>query len=65
LIRFGYDWFDRFCKKHGCEIVLINDDRLSPEGEIIKDLISIINVFSCRVPSLRKYKNEINKENKN
>jgi len=44
---------------------VINDEKLSPENEMIQDLISIIHVFSCKIYGLRKYKNEISKENKN
>jgi len=65
LVRFGFDWFKIFCNNHGCEIVIINDEKLSPEEEIVKDLISIIHVFSCRVYGLRKYKDKIIREKKN
>ena len=32
---------------------------MSPEQELVNDLISIIHVFSCRIYGLRKYKNKI------
>lgn len=59
FIRFGFDWFERFCLNHGTAILVINDEKLSPEQEIIQDLISIIHVFSCRIYGLRKYKEEL------
>ena len=59
LIRFGFDWFNTFCLNHGCKIIIINDEKTSPEHEMIQDLISIIHVFSCRMYGLRKYKKEI------
>ena len=62
LLRFGFDFFERFCKKHGCEIIVINNVTTSPEQEMIKDLISIIHVFSCRIYGLRKYKKELRNE---
>jgi putative resolvase len=65
LVRFGYEWFERFCNNHGCHIILINDEKLSPLEEITKDLVSIIHVFSSRIYGLRKYKHEISKEIKN
>jgi len=65
FVRFGYDWFESFCDKHDCNIIVINNEKLSPESEMIQDLVSIIHVFSCRIYGLRKYKNEISKENKN
>ena len=65
LIRFGYEWFERFCVNHGCKILIINDEKLSPESEMIQDLINIIHVFSCRIYGLRKYKDKIKNDNKN
>ena len=59
LVRFGYEWFEKFCQDHGCNILIINNEELSPAEEIVKDLISIIHVFSCRVYGLRKYKKSI------
>ena len=62
FVRFGFDWFDSFCKKHGCEIIVLNNVDTSPEQEVANDLISIIHVFSCRVYGLRKYKKVIEKD---
>ena len=59
FVRFGFDWFQSFCAKHGCEIEIVNNEKLSPQEEMVQDLISIIHVFSCRVYGLRKYKKEI------
>lgn len=62
FVRFGFNWFDSFCKKHGCEIIVLNNVDTSPEQEVANDLISIIHVFSCRVYGLRKYKKVIEKD---
>ena len=59
FIRFGYEWFERFLQSNGAEIVIVNNEKMSPEQELINDLISIIHVFSCRIYGLRKYKNKI------
>ena len=59
FIRFGYDWFERFLKSNGVEIILVNNEKLSPQEELVNDLISIIHVFSCRIYGLRKYKKKI------
>lgn len=59
FIRFGYDWFERFLKSNGVEIIVVNNDNASPEQELVNDLISIIHVFSCRIYGLRKYKKQI------
>lgn len=57
--RFGYEWFDNFLKSKGSEIVVVNNEVLSPQQELVEDLISIIHIFSCRIYGLRKYKNKI------
>lgn len=62
LVRFGFEWFEHFCVNHGCEIIVINNEKLSPEQEIIQDLISIIHVFSSRIYGLRKYKKTIKQD---
>ena len=59
FVRFGFDWFERYCNHHDCEIVIINNPDTSPQKELIDDLISIIHVFSCRIYGLRKYKKDI------
>ncbi len=62
FIRFGYEWFERFCKKFGCEIEVVNNETTSPEQEMVEDLINIVHCFSCRVYGLRKYKKIIDED---
>jgi len=59
LVRFGFEWFEFFCKQHGTKIVVMNSDSMSPEQEMTKDLLSIIHGFSSRLYGLRKYKKKI------
>lgn len=59
FVRFGYEWFEQFLKKHGVEVIVVNNEKLSPQEELVQDLISIIHVFSCRIDGLRKYKKKI------
>jgi putative resolvase len=61
LIRFGFEWFEHFCKLHGTRIIVMNSDSLSPEQEMTKDLLSIIHCFSSRLYGLRKYKKDLKK----
>src|SRR5712691_6018281 len=53
FVRFGYDWFEAFCERHGTEILVINDGSFSPEEELVKDVMAIVTAFSARLPSLR------------
>ena len=41
------------------EIFGVSVKTLCPQKEIVQDLISIIDVFSCKVNGLRKYKNKL------
>jgi putative resolvase len=59
LMRFGYDWFERFCERHGTEILVINGEAFSPEQELVRDLIAIVTVFSARLQGLRSHKSAI------
>ena len=56
FVRFGFDWFERFCNYYNCELVVVKNETTSPQQELVDDLISIIHVFSCRIYGLRKYK---------
>ena len=62
FIRFGYDWFERFLGKFNVKIIVVNNELLSPQEELVQDIISILHVFSCRIYGLRKYKNKIKED---
>ena len=62
FIRFGYDWFGKFCEKFNTKIIIVNNETLSPNEELVQDIISILHVFSCRLYGLRKYKNQIKED---
>ena len=34
LVRFGYEWFEKFCRDHGATLTVMNIETLSPEGEM-------------------------------
>ena len=62
FIRFGYDWFEKFCMKFNTSIIVVNNETLSPNEELVEDIISILHVFSCRLYGLRKYKKQIKED---
>ena len=59
FIRFGYDWFEKFCEKFNTKIIIVKNETLSPKEELVQDMIAILHEFSCRLYGLRKYKNQI------
>lgn len=62
FIRFGYSWFERFLSKFDVKIIVVNNESLSPQEELVQDIISILHVFSCRIYGLRKYKKKIKED---
>lgn len=62
FIRFGYEWFERFLGKFNTKIIVVNNELLSPQEELVQDIISILHVFSCRIYGLRKYKKKIEED---
>src|SRR5260370_24624514 len=59
FVRFGYDWFEAFCERHGTDITVMNGEAFSPEEELGRDLIAIVTVFSAPLHCLRSHKNAI------
>lgn len=59
LVRFGFELIEELCKENFVEIITIDSENLSPQEEMVNDLMSIIHVFSSRLYGLRTYKNKI------
>jgi predicted site-specific integrase-resolvase len=60
LVRFGFEWFQRFAIEHGCELLILNNEVLSPEQEMVQDLMTITDCFSARLYGLRNYRKKLN-----
>ena len=56
LVRFGYGYFEAFCERHNTELLVVNGETMSPEQELVQDLLAIVTVFGARLPGLRSYK---------
>ncbi|MHB8255284.1 MAG: IS607 family transposase [Acidiferrobacter sp.] len=62
LARFGYDLIGHLATENGCEIVVVNQNSLSPQQEMVEDLLSIVHTFSCRLQGMRKYKKQLRED---
>lgn len=60
--RFGFDWFNDMFNHFGSKIEVVNHHKMSPNAELVSDLISIIQAFSSKLYGLRKYKNKLRKD---
>ena len=48
--------------KFNTTIVVVNNEELSPQEELVQDIVSILHVFSCSLNGLRKYKKQIERD---
>lgn len=63
FVRFGYNWFHKFCEKFNTKIIVINNENISSKEELIQDIISIFHIFSYKLYGLRKYEKQIKEDN--
>src|SRR5438876_5654095 len=59
LVRSEYCYYETFYERHHTEIVVINGETLSPEQELVQDLLAVVTVFGARLHGLRSYKKAI------
>ena len=60
LTRFGFNYFEIFLPKNNCQLTVINRDH-EEEADLIKDLVSIITSYCCRLYGIRKGQNKANR----
>lgn len=61
LARFGFDLLLHLCFLHDCKVLVIDDVRVSPEQEMVQDLMTIVHCFSSRLYGLRNYRKSLQK----
>ena len=61
LARFWYHLLVHLCEAQGCHIVVLNTESLSPEQEMVQDLMTITHCFSARLYGLRNYRKAMEK----
>jgi len=61
LARFGYKLLAHLCQTHQCRLLVMNTESLSPEQELVQDLITITHCFSSRLYGLCNYRQALEK----
>ena len=59
LCRFGFEMIEHLCRTHDCDLVVMNQESLSPEQEMVQDMLSIVHCFSARLYGLRNYRKSL------
>ncbi|MFI7487585.1 IS607 family transposase [Micromonospora echinaurantiaca] len=62
LARFGVDFLEHVANRNDCEIIAANQESLSPQQELVEDLLSIVHTFSCRLRGLRRFERALKDE---
>ncbi len=62
LCRFAFDLVEQIATINGTKIIVANNDSLSPQQELVEDMMAIIHCFSCRLYGRSNYKTKF-KEN--
>jgi predicted site-specific integrase-resolvase len=60
LTRFGFEWFEHVARSNGSELLVLNQERLSPEQDMVQDLMTIVPGFSSRLYGLRNDRKKLN-----
>jgi putative resolvase len=60
LTRFGFNYIQRLAEKLNIKIIVMNNDQID-ENDLIKDLVSIITSFCCRLYGMRRGYNKAKK----
>ena len=62
LCRFGFELLESLANKHNCRLVVLDNTALSPQAELVQDILSILHVFSSRLYGLRRYRRAIQED---
>lgn len=62
LCRFGFELLESLANKHNCRLVVLGNTALSPQAELVQDILSILHVFSSRLYGLRRYRRAIQED---
>lgn len=61
LARFGFELIRHLCETHNCKLVIMDNEAVSPEQEMVQDMLAIVHCFSARLYGLRNYRKALRK----
>src|SRR4028118_991367 len=64
LARFGFDLIEWLCEIHDCKLVVLYQQKYSPQAELVQDMLSVVHGFSSRVYGLRKYEKQLREDSR-
>ena len=61
LARFGFELISHLCATYNCKLVIMDNETVSPEQEMIQDMLAIVHCFSARLYGLHNYRKALQK----
>lgn len=59
LTRFGYEYIEKICIKHGVKIIALHEqEEKTTEEELVEDFMSLLASFSGKLYGLRSHSNK-------
>jgi predicted site-specific integrase-resolvase len=62
LARFGFDLIEWLREKFDCKLVVLYQQKYSPQAELVQDMLSVVHCFSSRLYGLRKYEKQLRED---
>lgn len=62
LARFGFELIEWLCEQFGCTVVVLYQQKHSPQTELMQDMLSVVHCFSSRLYGLRKYEKKLRED---
>lgn len=62
LARFGFELIEWLCAQFGCTVVVLYQQKHSPQTELVQDMLSVVHCFSARLYGLRKYERKLRED---
>ncbi|MDT9274223.1 MAG: IS607 family transposase, partial [Limnospira sp. PMC 737.11] len=62
LAIWGFDLFRWLCEQNRCSLMVLNQTSLSPEPEMVEDILAILHCFSSRLYGRSKYKTQVKED---
>ncbi|MEK9513903.1 MULTISPECIES: IS607 family transposase [Limnospira] len=62
LAIWGFDLFGWLCEQNSCSLMVLNQTSLSPEPEMVEDILALLHCFSSRLYGRSKYKTQVKED---
>jgi len=62
ITEIGSGLIECLCEKFDCKLVVLYQQKYSPQAELVQDMLSVVYCFSSRLYGLRKYEKQLRED---